>query len=206
MTFALAHRYRQRAQPRRETTPLSECGLLEALDLPQGKRNYAGIVARLLRRVGGKRPPRTGLPSITRRSLSQQARLISSRGRQQRPRRGCQRAMRSSTQPGAWRCRPRRRHDWNGRISAPPSSNITWGRWISLKEILSRTRRFLPRRRCDAREPLFPVARGWENVAERMERASSRWSCDRDEHLPGRSVLHGAVCGRRVFEGEAVKR
>jgi hypothetical protein len=29
---------------------------------------------------------------------------------------------------------------------------------------------------------------------------------DRDEHLPGRSVLDGAVCGRRVFEGEAVKR
>jgi hypothetical protein len=30
--------------------------------------------------------------------------------------------------------------------------------------------------------------------------------CDRDEHLAGRSVLDGAVCGRRVFEGEAVKR
>jgi hypothetical protein len=30
--------------------------------------------------------------------------------------------------------------------------------------------------------------------------------CDRDEHLPGRTVLDGAVCGRRVFEGEAVKR
>ena len=29
---------------------------------------------------------------------------------------------------------------------------------------------------------------------------------DRDEHLPDRSVLDGAVCGRRVFEGEAVKR
>jgi ketosteroid isomerase-like protein len=24
--------------------------------------------------------------------------------------------------------------------------------------------------------PFFPVARGWENVADRMERASSRWS------------------------------
>jgi hypothetical protein len=42
--------------------------------------------------------------------------------------------------------------------------------------------------------------------AQAADHARLSSPCERDEHLPGHSVLDGAVCGRGVFESEAVKR